>query len=337
MDFFKEAETFDPNVEEINLIDEFEKGSNLDNFVDGEGKNGANNEEGEKNGENGENPESGENLNEHAVNVNGQNGHGHENSNGDHDIQIKESKCQQTVKKTLKKLLQKTPDNTRAFCSTTALKIYKQFKKKRVNAVTKFRGPLEITPNLGIDVCVYTKSTETRLPSLKKFSLATEFSEDPKKGLIQNEKVHYVFDDPEQTPIPDDLKVKSYFYGKRLVPITKTEEEMFKNGETRVLKAIGFTDSSRVPRHYFLGGCDIVIPNPTSESDKTAFTSFVQGMIELNKYLICRFVPRANADAKLVVLIPCKIYLIFRYRKQRSVYVLKRSPYIRRYQRLSIF
>ena len=139
--------------------------------------------------------------------------------------------------------------------------------------------------------------------------MATDYVDDPKKGLIQNEKVHYVFDDPDQNPIPEDLKVKAYFYGKSLVPVAKPDEELFKNSESRVLKSIGFTDSHRVPRHYYMGGCDIVVPNPTSDSDKTAFTAFVQGMIEMNKVLICRFVSRANADAKLVVLSPCKLIL----------------------------
>ena len=50
---------------------------------------------------------------------------------------------------------------------------------------------------------------------------------------------------------------------------------------------------------------DLVIPNPTSESDKTAFEALVQAMISMNKVLICRYAPRNNSQPKLTVLSPC--------------------------------
>jgi hypothetical protein len=62
-----------------------------------------------------------------------------------------------------------------------------------------------------------------------------------------NEKVFYVHDDAEQNPIDKQLVTKAYYYGKSLVPISKTDEVMFKNEENRCLKTIGFTDSFRVP------------------------------------------------------------------------------------------
>jgi ATP-dependent DNA helicase 2 subunit 2 len=148
----------------------------------------------------------------------------------------------------LENLVEKCSDNTRIFSAEMALSIYKQFKKKRVYPVTKFRGQLEISPDLSIEVCVYTKTMETRPPSLKKFSLATEFSEILEKGKIESERIYYIYDDPDKNPIQEDLKIKAYFYGKSLVPVGKTEEELFKfNKDEKTLQAIGFTDSYKVP------------------------------------------------------------------------------------------
>ena len=56
-----------------------------------------------------------------------------------------------------------------------------------------------------------------------------------------------------------------------------------------------------------MSGVDLVIPNPKSDSDKTAFEAIVQAMISLNKVLISRFCPRKNSQPKLSILSPCKL------------------------------
>jgi hypothetical protein len=153
----------------------------------------------------------------------------------------------------VKSLSDESEENIRIFSADMALTIYKQFKKKRVNPVTKFRGKLEISPNLSIDVCVYAKTMETKLPSLKKFSLATEFSETLDSGKIEPERIYFIHDDQDKNPISEELKIKGYFYGKSLVPIGKTEEALFKfNQDEKCLQAIGFTDSYKVPSINFI-------------------------------------------------------------------------------------
>lgn len=159
-----------------------------------------------------------------------------------------ETNTQKKNKIILNSLMEESIDNTRIFSAEMALEIYKQFKKKRVNPVTKFRGQLEISPNLSIDVCIYTKTTETKLPSLKKFSLATEFSDNTKAGNIVNERIYYIKEDPDKNPIPEELIIKGYFYGKSIVPVGKIEEDLFKfNKDEKGIQAIGFTDSYKIP------------------------------------------------------------------------------------------
>ena len=159
-----------------------------------------------------------------------------------------ETNIQLKNKNILENLAEQCSENTRIFSAEMALTIYKQFKKKRVNPITKFRGQLEISPELSIEVCVYTKTIETKPPSLKKFSLATEFSETIDKGKIESERIYYLHDDPDKNPVEYELKIKGYFYGKSLVPIGKAEEEMLKiNKDEKGIQAIGFTDSYKVP------------------------------------------------------------------------------------------
>jgi len=195
-------------------------------------------------------------------------------------------------------------DNVRIFTAEMANSIQKQFRKKKISPITKFRGPLILTEDLYIDVAVYTKTNKVDLPLLKKQSLATEFSEYIKAGEIQNERVYYVNDDPDQNPLGEQFITKAYNYGNSLVPVSKTDEVLFKNEEGKCLKAIGFSDSFRIPRHYFMAGVDLVIPNPENDNDIETFTAFVIEMIQTNKVLICRYVSRNNAEPKLVVLTP---------------------------------
>ena len=161
---------------------------------------------------------------------------------------IMETNIQNRNRIIIDSLLKESIENIRIFSAHVALKIYKQFKKKRVNYVAKYRGQFEISPNLLIVICVYGKTLEVKLPSLKKFSLATNFSENINQGKIDNERIYFIKDDPDKNPIPENLKIKGYNYGKSIVPIGKTEEEMFKFNQDEIgLQAIGFTDSSKIP------------------------------------------------------------------------------------------
>ena len=214
-----------------------------------------------------------------------------------------ESKNQKKTKELLK-ILQENTENVKLFTATTANDIYHQFKKKKINPVAKFRGPFIITPNLSLDVMVYSKTSQTTIPSLKRYSKVAEYSDSPGTCDVQNERLYYVNDDPDKKAVEKDLITKAYYYGSSLVPISKTDEVRLKNEEPKCLKVIGFTDSFRVPRHFFMSGVDIVVPNPTSEEDIKGTTALVKEMIKMNKVIIARYVPRNNSQPKLVVLTP---------------------------------
>ena len=238
-----------------------------------------------------------------------------EEDNDDDDIEIEKDKEKEKEKnnnesenqketKELLKVLQSNTDNVKLFTATTANDIYHQFKKRKINPVTKFRGPFIITPNLSLDVMVYSKTTSQNIPSLKKYSKAVEFSDAPGKCEIQTERIYYINDDPDKKAVDKELITKAYYYGSSLVPVSATDEIRLKNEEQKCLKVIGFTDSFRVPRHFFMSGVDIVIPNPTSNNDIKGTLALVNEMIKMNKVIIARYVPRNNSQPKLVVLTP---------------------------------
>ena len=89
-------------------------------------------------------------------------------------------------------------ENVKLFTATTANDIYHQFKRKKINPVAKFRGPFIISPNLSLDVMVYSKTTPALSPSLKRFSKVAEYSDEPGTCEVQNERIYYVNDDPDK-------------------------------------------------------------------------------------------------------------------------------------------
>ena len=107
------------------------------------------------------------------------------------------------------KILQDNTENVKLFTATTANDIYHQFKKKKINPTTKFRGPLIITPNLHIDVMIYTKTSVQTIPSLKKYSLVAEYTNDYNTCQVVNDRLYYIYDDPQQNPISKELIEKT--------------------------------------------------------------------------------------------------------------------------------
>jgi len=55
--------------------------------------------------------------------------------------------------------------------ATQAIDVLGAMRSKGVKQTSKFRGDLVISPKLGIPVWAYTKTTEQRLPSMKKLSV----------------------------------------------------------------------------------------------------------------------------------------------------------------------
>ena len=209
-------------------------------------------------------------------------------------------------------------ENCAIFPAETALELYHQMKKKEYNATRKFRGDLQISPDLKIEVQTFTKSRQESLPGLKKYSKACPESNRADVGEIVTETTFAEVDDPEQKEVATDQIKKAFKYGKQLVPVDE-ENQLKLNGKEekkvdekdismadknqRQFKMLGFTARSKVPRAHFIAGVDVVLPQK-GDANERAFAAMVHAMIETDKVMIAKIVERANAQPKLVSLYP---------------------------------
>ena len=195
--------------------------------------------------------------------------------------------------------------------------------KKRINQVTKYRGPLEVG-DVKIHVCSYTQTAPLPLPTLKREVLVEGRTSDDdgqgeggegdgdgegipgqaEGGAIQQVRAYFDRTSEHPEEVQADMRVKGFRYGKDHVPFGEDEMELLKYECDRCLKVLAFTDSSQVCRWQYMSAVDCVAPERGDEESAKAFTAFVWGMMELNQVALCRYVARRNAKPQLVALIP---------------------------------
>ena len=188
--------------------------------------------------------------------------------------------------------------------SSTAMHIYKQFRKRMVYPVAKYKGALDLGLGYGIDICVYGKTKEEPLPSLKKHSTVVEYTDDAKEALVKMSREAALEDDPTSTVIDPENIIKAYFYGKSVVPVNQDDEELLKYPCRKCMKVLGYLPSAAIPRHYFMGGVDIVLPSP-EQSHEVAFAAFVQALYQRDDVVLIRYSYRDYTSVRLAVLTPC--------------------------------
>ena len=139
---------------------------------------------------------------------------------------------------------------------------------------------------------------------LKEHSKIAKTSKSTNDGKIKKDVMKYVHDDPNMTEVDKEFQIKGYYYGKQLVPISKVIEENLKYPTDRCLKLLGFTHSKNIPRHFFMGGVDVLTAREKNTNDRKALAALIHALFELERVAICRFVSRRNSAPKLVVLTP---------------------------------
>lgn len=192
---------------------------------------------------------------------------------------------------------------SKLFPSHLAMAIQKQFRSRYVMARAKYKGTLQITPDLRLMVNTYGKTTEEKFPSAKKYSLIANQSKNAKDAVVTLSREVFLHDDPTQTPIDAENKIKGYYYGKQLVPIPEFLEEKLKYKSEKCMKLLGFAEKRSVPRHFFLASVDMLIPQD-DENHKRALASLIHALYELDKVAIVRYVYRENVAPKLACLFP---------------------------------
>ena len=188
--------------------------------------------------------------------------------------------------------------------SNTAMQIYKQFRKRSVYPVAKYKGPLDLGLGYTLNVCIYGKTKEEPLPSLKKHSCVVDFTSDAKEGLVKMTREAALEDDPSSTVIDSEDIIKAYFYGKSVVPVSLDDEDQLKYPTRKCIKVLGYLSAVSIPRHFFMSGVDMVLPFPDPEHEK-AFAAFVQALYQRDDVVLIRYCAKDNQVARLAVLSPC--------------------------------
>lgn len=161
-----------------------------------------------------------------------------------------------------------------------------------VRQVSKSRVDLEITPLMKIGVYVYIKTKSVSLPTVKKCDSSSQ-------GPVRLERTYSRIDDPD---IVVDNKMMALRYGGEYVAIADKDALKFESEKN--LRVIGFFEKSVFHPHFFMGNTDCVAAEPGNINAAIALSSLIHGLVEMEKVALCRFSFRANAEPKLVVLIP---------------------------------
>lgn len=70
--------------------------------------------------------------------------------------------------------------NGTIFPAKQAMAIFQQFQKKNTLIRSKFRGKIEMSKDFNININIFSKTQEAKLPTLKKHSLVVEQAKEAK-------------------------------------------------------------------------------------------------------------------------------------------------------------
>ncbi|EEB09189.1 Ku domain-containing protein Pku80 [Schizosaccharomyces japonicus yFS275] len=117
----------------------------------------------------------------------------------------------------------------------------------------------------------------------------------------------YVVHDPvkDETFEVDRKDLESgYSYGRTIIPISSTDEDIMSLDTQAGLEVLGFAPKSCFPPFYFMSETNLIVNKKDDEQTATQLTSFVEAMIQEDRYALARFVNKNHNGPILLVLIP---------------------------------
>lgn len=172
---------------------------------------------------------------------------------------------------------------------------------------SKYSGKFEISPQCSINVQIFSKTTKTSSSSIKKTSnyVGKLFSLD--HGTVKSERIYYKIDGIHMKEVEKDNVVSGYEYGNQKIKILPEIENQFKFQDERCLKLLAFVHIDQIPRHYGMGGVDVMLPDLENFNHLKAFCGLAESLLEQKKVILARFVSRKQSAPKLMTLIPKQI------------------------------
>ncbi|XP_064290970.1 X-ray repair cross-complementing protein 5 isoform X2 [Passer domesticus] len=161
---------------------------------------------------------------------------------------------------------------------------------------------LTIGPSLSIRIVAYKSVTEERVKKL----WAIVDAKTLRKEDVQKETV-YCLNDDDETEVQKDDTIQGFRYGSDIVPFSKEDEEQMKyKTEGKCFSVLGFTRSSQIQRHYYMGNQALkVFAAKGDENAAVAFSALVRALDELKVVAVVRYAYDRRCYPQIGVAFPC--------------------------------
>ncbi|XP_032859807.1 X-ray repair cross-complementing protein 5 [Tyto alba] len=184
---------------------------------------------------------------------------------------------------------------------------------------------LTIGSNLSIRIVAYKSVTEEKV---KKIWTIVD-AKTHRKDDVQKETV-YCLNDDDETEVQKDDTIQGFRYGSDIVPFSKEDEEQMKyKTEAKCFSVLGFSRSSQIQRHYYMGNQVLkVFAAKDDENAAVAFSALVHALDELKVVAIVRYAYDRRCNPQVGVAFPyikdayeCLIYVQLPYMEDLRQYI----------------
>ncbi|XP_075566336.1 X-ray repair cross-complementing protein 5 isoform X2 [Pelecanus crispus] len=205
--------------------------------------------------------------------------------------------------------------------SLERLSVFKKIQRRP----TAWPCQLTIGPNLSIRIVAYKSVTEEKV---KKVWTVVD-AKTLRKDDVQKETV-YCLNDDDETEVQRDDTIQGFRYGSDIVPFSKEDEEQMKyKTEAKCFSVLGFSRSSLIQRHYYMGSQVLkVFAAKDDENAAVAFSALVHALDELKMVAIVRYAYDRRCNPQIGVAFPyikdayeCLIYVQLPYMEDLRQYV----------------
>ncbi|NXK89925.1 XRCC5 protein, partial [Formicarius rufipectus] len=184
---------------------------------------------------------------------------------------------------------------------------------------------LTIGSNLSIRIVAYKSVTEEKVKKIWTVVDAKTLRRDD----VQKETV-YCLNDDDETEVQKEDTIQGFRYGSDIVPFSKEDEEQMRyKTEGKCFSVLGFTRSSQIQRHYYMGNQVLkVFAAKDDENAAVAFSALVRALDELKVVAIVRYAYDRRSNPQIGVAFPyikdayeCLIYVQLPYMEDLRQYI----------------
>ncbi|XP_053155902.1 X-ray repair cross-complementing protein 5 isoform X2 [Hemicordylus capensis] len=160
---------------------------------------------------------------------------------------------------------------------------------------------LTIGSQLSIRIVGYKSFTEEKV---KKTWMVVD-AKTLKKDDVQRETV-YCLDDDDETEVQKEDVIQGFRYGSDIVPFSKVDEEQMKyKTDGKCFAVLGFSKSSQIPRHRYMGNQVLkIFAAKDDEAAAVALSALIHALDELDMVAIVRYVYDRRSHPQVGVAFP---------------------------------